>query len=576
LNVRCFVRDPDLGKQSNGMEPAVLKTTAARALVDQLIANGIDHVFCVPGETYLPVLDAIYERKLQLTVCRNEAGAAMMADAYGKATGKPGICFVTRGPGAANAFAGVHVAHHDSTPLILFIGQSERLLRERGAFQEVDYRAMFGGQTKWTAEIDVASRMVEFVARAFRTACSGRPGPVVLSLPKDMLEESAPCISAPRYCTLETYPSAGDMRSLEALIGEANRPILIAGGTRWDEESSRALQSFAQELDMPVATSYRRLPLFDALHPCYAGDLGLHANPKLVERIRDSDLVILLGGRLGEIPSQGYRLLDIPIPRMTFVHVYPHAEEIGRVYSPDLAIHASPRPFAAALKELRKPATIPWHEETRAAHDDYLSFSSTFTPSADADLAEIMIWLRDNCPPRTIICNGAGNYAAWIHRYYRFRHYGTHIAPTSATMGYGVPAAVAMQRLYPERTVLSLNGDGDFLMNGQEFATAVQYGLPIIVIVFDNASYGTIRMHQERNFPGRIIGTSLQNPDFAAYARAFGGYGAVVERTHDFAAAFEAARRAGQPAIVHVKIDPDRITPAATLTGIRRDALMRQ
>ena len=317
------------------MEPTLLKTTAARALVDQLIINGVDHVFCVPGESYLSVLDAFYERKLQLTVCRNEGGAAMMADAYGKATGKPGICFVTRGPGAANAFAGVLVAQHDSTPLILFIGQVERFVKERGAFQEVDYRAMFGGQTKWTAEIDDASRMVEFVSRAFRTACSGRPGPVVLSLPKDMLDECVPCIRAPRIYAVETWPGADDMRRLATLIEEATRPIFIVGGTRWDEEATRALQDFAQEFDMPIATSYRRAPLFDALHPCYAGDLGLNANPKLVQRVKDSDLVVLVGGRLGEIPSQGYRLLDIPMPRMAFVHVYPHAEEIGRVYAPD-------------------------------------------------------------------------------------------------------------------------------------------------------------------------------------------------------------------------------------------------
>ena len=557
------------------MEPTLIKTTAARALVDQLIVNGVDHVFCVPGESYLSVLDAFYERKVQLTVCRNEGGAAMMADAYGKATGKPGICFVTRGPGAANAFAGVLVAQHDSTPLILFIGQVERFVKERGAFQEVDYRAMFGGQTKWAAEIDDASRMVEFVSRAFRTACSGRPGPVVLSLPKDMLDECTPCISAPRAYAVETWPGAIDMRKLATLIEESTRPMFIVGGTRWDEEATRALQDFAQEFDMPIATSYRRAPLFDALHPCYAGDLGLNANPKLVQRVKDSDLVVLVGGRLGEIPSQGYRLLDIPTPRMAFVHVYPHAEEIGRVYAPDLAIHASPRPFAAALRELRAPAKISWHEQTKAAHDDYLSFSSTATPSADVDLAEIMIWLRDNCGEEAIICNGAGNYASWIHRYFRFRRFGTHIAPTSATMGYGLPAAVAMQRLYPDRTIISVNGDGDFLMNGQEFATAVQYALPIIVIVCDNGSYGTIRMHQERNFPGRVIATDLQNPDFAAYARAFGGFGATVERTENFPEAFEAARRSGQPAIIHLKIDPDRITPTATLTDIRRNAVGR-
>jgi len=555
------------------MEPMLIKTAAARVLVDQLIVNGVDHVFCVPGESYLAVLDAFYERNVALTVCRNEAGAAMMADAYGKATGKPGICFVTRGPGAANAFAGIHVAQHDSTPLILFIGQVERSLRERGAFQEVDYRSMFGGQTKWTAEIDDGARMAEFVSRAFHTAGAGRPGPVVLSLPKDMLEESVPWSYAPPVRVVETAPGPQEMRKLASLIGDASRPLFIVGGTRWDEEATFALRRFAEKFYMPVATSYRRLPLFDALHPCYAGDLGLNANPKLVERVKNSDLIVLLGGRLGEIPSQGYRLLDIPTPRMTFVHVFPHAEEIGRLYQPSLAICASPRPFVQALEELPSPHELRWRAHTDGAHEDYIAFSTTVVPSGEADLAAVMVWLRDNCEEGTIICNGAGNYASWIHRFFRFRRFASHIAPTSASMGYGVPAAVAIKRLYPDRSVISINGDGDFLMNGQEFATAVQYELPIIVVVCDNRSYGTIRMHQERNFPGRVVATDLQNPDFAAYARAFGGFGVMVERTSEFPAAFEAARRSRQPAIIHLKIDPDRITPMATLTGIRQQAM---
>ncbi len=332
---------------------------------------------------------------------------------------------------------------------------------------------------------------------------------------------------------------------------------------------------FRRRFDMPVATSYRRLPLFDALHACYAGDLGLAANPKLIARVQGSDLVVLVGGRLGEIPSQGYTLFNIPTPQTRLVHVYPQAEEFGRVYAPTLAIHASPKPFARALSQLKPPATPPWREETRAAHEDYLAFSSSFTPSADVDLAQVMMWLSDNLPEDAIICNGAGNYAAWIHRYFRFRRFGAHVAPTSATMGYGVPAAVAIQRLYPERLVVSLNGDGDFLMNGQEFATAVQYGLPIVVIVCDNGSYGTIRMHQEREYPARVIGTDLRNPDFAAYARAFGGYGATVTRTADFPAAFAAAQASGLPSIIHLMIDPDRITPTLTLSGLRAEALAR-
>lgn len=558
------------------MNHSLCAITAAQALVDQLIVNGVDQIFCVPGESYLSVLDACYERKIELTICRNEAGAAMMADAYGKATGRPGVCFVTRGPGAANAYAGVHVAQHDSTPMILFIGQIERATRERGAFQEVDYRAMFGGQTKWTAEIDDATRMVEFVSRAFHVACAGRPGPVALALPKDVLDARVAPVACPPAIAPETAPGAEEMAELARLIEAAVRPIFILGGTRWSEDAARRVQDFARAFAMPVATSYRRAPLFDALHECYAGDLGLNANPRLVARVQASDLVVLVGGRLGEIPSQGYRLFDIPTPRMTFVHVYPQAEEFGRVYAPSLAIHAAPRAFAPALTHLPPPAAPRWREETRAAHEDYLAFSSSYTPSADVDLAQIMIWLRDNLPADAIICNGAGNYAAWIHRYFRFRRFGAHVAPTSATMGYGVPAAVAIQRLYPHRLVVSLNGDGDFLMNGQEFATAVQYGLPIVVIVCDNESYGTIRMHQERHFPGRVIGTDLRNPDFAAYARAFGGFGATVEKTADFAGAFAAARASGQPSILHLKIDPDRITPTLTLSGLRADALARR
>jgi acetolactate synthase-1/2/3 large subunit len=549
--------------------------SAAQALVDQLIINGVDHIFCVPGESYLAVLDACYERNVKLTVCRNEAGAAMMADAYGKATGRPGICFVTRGPGAANAFAGVHIAQHDSTPMILFIGQIERANRDRAAFQEVDYRAMFGGQTKWTAEIDDGARISEYVSRAFHVALAGRPGPVVLSLPKDMLEERVSPHPCPAAALVETAPDAGSMKALAEMIAEARRPLFVLGGTRWDEKASRQMMDWANAFNMPVATSYRRLSLFDALHDCYAGDLGLAANPKLVARARASDLFVLVGGRLGEIPSQGYTLFDIPTPQTRFVHVYPHAEELGRVYSPALAIHASPKPFVEALAKLQPPAACAWQAETAQAHQDYLDFSRSFLSSADVDLAQTMIWLSDNLPDDAIICNGAGNYASWIHRYFRFRRFGSHFAPTSATMGYGVPAAVAIKRLYPERLVVSLNGDGDFLMNGQEFATAVQYGLPIIVVVCDNASYGTIRMHQERNYPARVIGTDLRNPDFAAYARAFGGYGARVERTADFPEAFEAARASGLPSIIHLLIDPDRITPTASLSALRAGALSR-
>ena len=548
-------------------------STAAEVLVDQLVANGVEHVFCVPGESYLAVLDAFHDRDLKVTLCRQEGGVAMMADAIGKATGRPGVCFVSRGPGATNASCGVHIAQQDSTPLIMFVGQISRRLRGREALQEMDLRAVFGSMAKWTTEIDDAERLPEIVSRAFYMATSGRPGPVVIGLPEDMLKEPV-AARAPEPCEPpETSPGAADMASLRALIAEARRPALIVGGSRWTPEASASIQRFAARFDMPVATSYRRLPLIDPLHPCYAGDLGIGPNPKLIERIKNADLVIALGGRLGELPSQGYTLFDIP-SATTLVHVHPGAEELGRVYRPRLAIHASPAPFVAALEDMPAPANIPWAGEAAKAHADYLAWTDKpLDQPGGVNLGEVMVWLRENLPTDTILCNGAGNYAAWIHRYYRFRRFATHIAPLAASMGYGVPAAVAMKRLHPGRKVVSLNGDGDFLMNGQEFATAVQYALPIVVVVCDNRLYGTIRMHQEREYPGRPSATSLVNPDFAAYARAFGGFGATVEKTSDFGEAFAAAEASGLPSIIHLKIDPESMTPAASLSAIRAKAL---
>ncbi|MCB1494719.1 MAG: thiamine pyrophosphate-binding protein [Bauldia sp.] len=554
---------------------APLKTrTAAEVLVDHLIANGVEHVFCVPGESYLGVLDALYDRDITVTVCRQEGGAAMMADAVGRATGRPGVCFVTRGPGASNAMAGIHIADQDSTPMIMFVGQVERNFREREAFQEMDYRAVFGSVTKWTTEIDDATRVPELVSRAFHTATSGRPGPVVIGLPADMLRERVTVDTAPSFAPVEASPGTRDMAGFSGLLDAAQRPVLILGGSRWNEEACDQVRQFAERFHLPVVTSYRRLPLFDPLHPCYAGDLGIGPNPKLIARIRDADLVILLGGRLGEIPSQGYSLLDVPTARNKLVHVYPAAEELGRVYQPELAIQSGPIRFAEALAALPAPAGIAWGEETDAAHADYLAWTDEVTEQpGGVNLGAVMVWLRENLPTDTILCNGAGNYAAWIHRFYRFRGFATHIAPTSASMGYGMPSAVAMKRLFPERTVLSINGDGDFLMNGQEFATAVQYGLPIVTIICDNGMYGTIRMHQEREYPTRVSATELRNPDFAAYARAFGGFGVTVEATDDFPAAYRAAEASGQPAIIHLKIDPQAITPGTTLDAIRDRAL---
>jgi acetolactate synthase-1/2/3 large subunit len=558
------------------MRPPGELRTAAQVLVDQLMINGVRHVFCVPGESYLAVLDAFHDRDIAVTVCRQEGGAAMMAEAAGKASGAPGICFVTRGPGATNASCGIHIAQQDSTPLIMFAGGVIRDVKDREALQELDVRAVFGSMSKWAAEIDDPDRMSEFVSRAFYTATSGRPGPVVIGLPEDMLAERTAAANAPAFEPVETSPGAPEMGKLAALLAGAERPLAVLGGSRWSPDACAATQRFAERFALPVATSYRRLPLFDPLHPCYAGDLGIGPNPKLVARFREADLILLIGGRMGELPSQAYSLIDIPGPQMRLVHVHPGAEEIGRLYRPHLAIHASPTAFAAAADALSPPQTFARRERTQEAHADYLAWTDTPTPQpGGVNLGAVMVWLRENLPPDAILCNGAGNYAAWIHRFYRFRRFATHIAPTSASMGYGMPAAVAMKRLYPGRTVISVNGDGDFLMNGQEFATAVMYALPIIVIIADNGIYGTIRMHQEREYPGRVSATTLRNPDFAAYARAFGGFGATVERTEDFADAFQAAQREGVPAIVHLKIDPEAITPATTLTQIRDQALAK-
>ena len=556
------------------MHKPINSRTAAQALVEQLVVNGVKHVFCVPGESYLPVLDALRDSEITITVCRHEGGAAMMAEAVGKATGRPGVCFVTRAPGATNASAGIHIAQQDSTPMIMFVGQIERTFRERDAFQEMDYRAVFGSMTKWTAEIDDPNRVTEYISRAFYEATGGRPGPVVLALPKDMLTERVTTMTAPAFEQVESSPGETEMAQLAALLADAKRPLFVLGGSRWTPEARAQIHAIAEQTGLPMASSYRRATVFDTLHPRYAGDLGLGPNPKLVARAKAADLIVLIGGRLGEIPSQGYSLLEIPAPQTKLVHIHPGAEELGRVYRPHLAINASPARFVASLARLAIPANASWRESADAAHADYLTWTEVATPQPGAvNLGEIMVWLRDHVPTNAILCNGAGNYASWIHRFYRFREFMTHIAPTSASMGYGMPAAVAMQRLYPERMVLTINGDGDFLMSAQEFAIAVQYKLPIVVIVCDNGMYGTIRMHQEREYPARIAATDLHNPDFAAYARAFGGFGATVEKTAEFAAAFEAARASGLPSIIHLKIDADAILPAATLSGIRAKAL---
>ena len=548
--------------------------TGGEILVDQLAIHGVHHVFCVPGESYLAALDAFHDSKITLTVCRHENGASMMAEAVGKITGRPGICFVTRGPGATNASAGIHIARQDSSPMIVFVGQVGRHMRDREAFQELDYRAVFGTMAKWAVEIDDPTRIPELVSRAFYTACNGRPGPVVIAVPEDMLSERAMVPDATAFEPVESWPGLTDMSRLQKLLWAAKRPVALIGGSRWSEQACAALMRFAERFALPVATTFRRGHLFDALHPCYAGDMGIGPNPKLLARVKGADLVLLIGGRMSEMSSQSYTLFDIPEPQMKLVHVHPGAEELGRVYHPTLAIEAAPTAFCAALEGLQPPIEILWKGEAATAHADYLAWTEKATPQPGAvNLGEIMIWLRENLPSDAIITNGAGNFSGWIHRFYRFRKYATHIGPTSGSMGYGFPAAVAMKQLFPERTVICVAGDGDFLMTGQDFATAVQYKLPVIVVLSDNGLYGTIRMHQERDYPGRVVATQLHNPDFVAYALAFGGYGALVDKTADFPAAFAQAVATGKPSIIQLKIDPDAISPGATLTGIRNKAL---
>src|SRR5437763_6469375 len=548
--------------------------TGAEVLIDQLVIHGVRHLFCVPGESYIAALDALHAAPIAITVCRQEGGASIMAEAVGKATGRPGICFVTRGPGATNAASGLHVARQDSTPMILFVGQVAREMREREAFQELDYRAVFGSIAKWVTEIDDPARIPELVSHAFHAAMNGRPGPVVVALPEDMLMERVSVADALAAEPVETWPGLTDMSQLQKMLWAAQRPVMLLGGSRWSEAACAAVCRFAERFELPVVTTFRGLHLFPALHRCYAGDLGVGPNPKVVARIKSADLVLLVGGRLGEMPSQGYTLLDIPNPKTKFVHVHPDPGELGRVYRPDLAINAAPTAFAASPEALQPPNEIRWRGETKTAHEDYLAWTEQPTEQpGNVNFGEIMVWLRGELAPDSIVTNGAGNFSSWMHRFYRFSRFATLLGPTSGSMGYGLPAAVAAKRLYPARTVVCCAGDGDFLMNGQEFATAVQYDLPIIVLIVDHGMYGTIRAHQEREFPGRITATALRNPDFAAYARAFGGFGATVEQTSDFPAAFKAAQQSGKPAILHLKVDPQAISPATTLDAIRAKSI---
>jgi len=549
--------------------------TGGQILVDQLIAQGAPRVYCVPGESYLAALDALYDASVEVTVCRQEAGAAMMAATQGRLTGRPGVCFVTRGPGATNAAHGIHIAEHDSAPMILFVGQVERSMRGRGAFQEMDYRALFGSTTKWATEIDSAAQIPEVVQRAYHIAMQGRPGPVVVSLPEDVLTEMAEVADAPRAEAVPIWPGLTQMAELQKRLWAAKRPLVIVGGPGWTEKASASVMRFAERFDLPVTAQFRRASALDGEHRNYCGEVGLGINPKLRARAETADLVLLIGGRMSEASSQSYTLFAIPEPRQSLIHVHADAQEIGRNYAPTLGIIATSAAFAAALESVEPPSAIAWSEATRQARAEYVAWSDAAPRSpGPVQPAEIMLYLRRRAP-RAIFSTGAGNFALWVNRFLRFRSFEEQLGPTGGSMGFGLPAAIAAKQLYPNRIVIAFSGDGDFLMNGQEFATAVQYGLAVIVVLIDNGQYGTIRMHQEREYPGRVVGTQLRNPDFAALARAYGGHGETVTTTAEFEPAFERALAARLPSILHVKLDPEAITPTTTLSAIRQAALAK-
>jgi acetolactate synthase-1/2/3 large subunit len=558
---------------------------AGHALVEALVEQGISTVFGVPGESYLAVLDGFHEHrdKIRFVACRQEGGAAFMADAQGKISGRPGVCFVTRGPGATNASIGLHTAFQDSTPMVLFIGQVAGDQRDREAFQEVDYRQMFGpgtlGMAKWVGEVHDPDRLPEYVSHAFHTAMQGRPGPVVVVLPEDMLtrETSAPVL--PRVRPAQAWPTPLALAELRERLLEAKKPIVIAGGGGWTGESCAALQRFAEAWQLPVGCAFRFQDLFDNRHPLYAGDVGIGINPRLAARIKESDLVIAIGPRLGEMTTGGYTLLEAPRPSQTLVHIHAGAEELGRVYAADLMINASMACAAPALEGLQAPDSVPWSAWAEGMHQDYLA-NLVPEPVSPLDMAEVVRLLSTQCPEGTVFTNGAGNYSGWLHRFHQYpglQHHGrTQLAPTSGAMGYGLPAAVAASLLQPQRWVVNIAGDGDFLMNGQELATATGYGATkLISVVVDNGTYGTIRMHQEREYPGRVSGSDLFNPDFVQLALAYGWAAQRVDRTEEFAPALQAALHSDKPTLIHLRLSTDVSTSRSTLSAIREAARKR-
>lgn len=547
------------------------QTSGGHALVSALLANGSDLAFGVPGESYLAALDAFHDAsdRFRFITCRHEAGAANMAEAYGKLTGKPGLCFVTRGPGATHASIGLHTAFQDSTPMIMFIGQVAADQVEREAFQEIDYRRFLSEVTKWTAEINDASRIAEYVGRAYRVATSGRPGPVALALPEDMLRELCEPQQQTPYTPALAHPGADDMAELKRLLEGAERPLVMLGGSGWTGEAVEQIEAFAEANHLPVCVSFRCQDRFNNNHANYVGDMGIGANPKLVQRMTDADVLLVLGPRLGEMTTGGYERLSVPVPRQTLIHMHQGAEELGRVYHPTLGINASPQTIAPLLADMKLANPERWAAGTKAGRADYEAWNTPTENPGGVQLASLYEHMRKALPDDSIFCNGAGNYASWLHRFYRYRAFPSQLAPTSGAMGYGVPAAIAAKIVHPERTVVACAGDGCFMMSVMELATAARYGANVIFLVFNNSMFGTIRMHQERDYPMRVSATDLTNPDFVALAESFGAYATRVESTDGFAPALEAAQASGKPALIEIAVDPEAIAPTATLSGLR-------
>ena len=551
--------------------------SGGQLVVAALRAHRVDMAFSVAGESYLEVLDALFDApEIHLVTCRQEGGAAFMAEAYGKLTGRPGVLLVTRGPGACNASIGIHTAFQDSTPMVVLVGQVARHQLDREAFQEVDFRRMFAPLAKWVAQIDMAERVPELVNQAFQVATSGRPGPVVLALPEDMLRDRrAATVSGP-YRPVRAHPGAADLAELRRLLAAAERPMMLVGGGGWTDAACRDIADFAQANDLPVCCSFRRQDIVDNRLPCFVGDLGTGASPALVARFKEADLLLAAGARLGEITSQSYSLLGIPDPGKILVHVHAAAEELGRVFRPSLAIQSGMPEFAAAVAKLQPVAAPRWVRWREAARAEYEAGLVPGAAGGALDLGRVMAWLRDRLPDDAIVTSDAGNFSGWPNRFLQYRRPGRQLGPTSGAMGYGVPAAVAAKLVHPDRLVVGFCGDGGFMMTGQELATSMLEGVGPIILLFNNAMYGTIRMHQERRFPGRVVGTALKNPDFLALARAYGAFGASVARTEDFAPAFEEAVAHNSAAVIELKMDPELITTRTTLSEIRRQAEARQ